>query len=119
MSARPHSGWRKGMFRKLVERDGAFCAECREQERRVWRDAGQGWANDDWGADEDGRPISRYSAVNGSSNLEVDHKTPLRDGGTNDIDNLWLLCRDCHKKKTVAEHSARLRRMFAEAKDEL
>ena len=30
-------------------------------------------------------------------NLEVHHKIPLKDGGTNNIKNLMLLCRKCHK----------------------
>jgi 5-methylcytosine-specific restriction endonuclease McrA len=114
--SRPHSTWRKAMFRKLVERDGARCAQCWSEDRWIWRPAGQ-WANDDWGQSADGYTVSRYTKVNGSSNLEVDHKRPLRDGGTNDIENLWLLCRDCHKRKTVAEHSARLRKIFAETRD--
>ena len=32
---------------------------------------------------------------------EIDHKVPLYKGGTNDIDNLEALCRNCHGKKTL------------------
>ena len=32
--------------------------------------------------------------------LEVDHKTPLYRGGSNDLDNLQALCRRCHLDKT-------------------
>ena len=32
---------------------------------------------------------------------EVDHKQRLEYGGTNEIDNLEALCRDCHGKKTM------------------
>ena len=35
--------------------------------------------------------------------LEVDHVTPLADGGTDDLANLQTLCRDCHFAKTQAE----------------
>ena len=34
---------------------------------------------------------------------EVDHKTPLSQGGTNDIDNLEILCVLCHALKTQKE----------------
>ena len=30
--------------------------------------------------------------------LEAGHRIPLKDGGTNTIDNLVCLCKDCHKK---------------------
>ncbi len=35
---------------------------------------------------------------------EVDHVTKLEYGGSNDIDNLEALCRDCHGKKTALEN---------------
>jgi 5-methylcytosine-specific restriction protein A len=35
--------------------------------------------------------------------LELDHKIPLWNGGTNDDDNLQILCYECHKEKTRAE----------------
>lgn len=34
---------------------------------------------------------------------EVDHKIPLEKGGSNDDDNLWLLCNPCHKIKTASD----------------
>lgn len=36
----------------------------------------------------------------GDTGTDVDHKTERRDGGTDDYDNLWLLCNPCHKAKT-------------------
>lgn len=33
--------------------------------------------------------------------FEVDHKIPLYKGGTNQVDNLEALCRNCHGKKTL------------------
>ncbi|WP_420437032.1 HNH endonuclease [Candidatus Poriferisodalis sp.] len=39
--------------------------------------------------------------------LELDHIKPLGDGGTDADDNLQLLCRDCHTRKTRRENQAR------------
>jgi hypothetical protein len=36
--------------------------------------------------------------------FEVDHKVRLEYGGTNHIDNLVALCRNCHGKKTALEN---------------
>ena len=36
--------------------------------------------------------------------FEVDHKIRLEHGGTNHVDNLEALCRDCHGKKTAMEN---------------
>lgn len=35
---------------------------------------------------------------------EVDHTIRLEYGGSNDVDNLVALCRNCHGKKTAAEN---------------
>lgn len=35
--------------------------------------------------------------------FEVDHKIRLEHGGSNHVDNLVALCRDCHGKKTAME----------------
>jgi hypothetical protein len=36
--------------------------------------------------------------------FEVDHKVRLEYGGSNHIDNLVALCRECHGKKTAMEN---------------
>ena len=36
--------------------------------------------------------------------FEVDHKTRLEHGGTNELVNLVALCRNCHGKKTAMEN---------------
>jgi len=36
--------------------------------------------------------------------FEVDHKIRLEYGGSNHVDNLVALCRDCHGKKTAIEN---------------
>lgn len=35
------------------------------------------------------------------ASYQIDHKIPLYKGGTNNIDNLEALCRNCHGEKTV------------------
>lgn len=35
--------------------------------------------------------------------LEIDHKIPVAQGGTNDPDNLWVLCFDCNRGKSTSE----------------
>jgi hypothetical protein len=36
----------------------------------------------------------------------LDHKKPLHEGGTNDLENLQYLCRECHESKTQMEELA-------------
>jgi len=36
--------------------------------------------------------------------FEVDHKLRLEYGGTNEVNNLEALCRDCHGRKTASEN---------------
>lgn len=45
--------------------------------------------------------------------FEVDHRLALRKGGTNDRDNLWALCSECHKLKTARENERRFQRKRA------
>jgi hypothetical protein len=35
--------------------------------------------------------------------FEIDHKDPLHKDGTNNIENLHALCRNCHGRKTIDE----------------
>lgn len=41
---------------------------------------------------------------------QVDHDTPLEQGGSNDDANLRLRCDECHKAKTAAEAAHRAAR---------
>lgn len=41
---------------------------------------------------------------------EVDHRTPLWAGGTNDESNLQAINRDCHQRKTAREARERAQR---------
>lgn len=45
----------------------------------------------------------------GDRATEVDHIIELAAGGTNTIDNVQPLCRDCHKAKTSRFNSTRQR----------
>jgi 5-methylcytosine-specific restriction enzyme A len=38
---------------------------------------------------------------------EVDHKTPLHQGGKENDENRWYLCVDCHESKTEQEQKHR------------
>lgn len=44
----------------------------------------------------------------GDIGLEVDHVIELASGGEDSIDNLQVLCKQCHKVKTAAYNSKRL-----------
>jgi 5-methylcytosine-specific restriction endonuclease McrA len=43
----------------------------------------------------------------GRHGMEVDHIIPLSEGGPDEISNLQLLCRECHKTKTKWEGKRR------------
>lgn len=38
---------------------------------------------------------------------EIDHDTPLEQGGSHDMANLRIRCKECHKAKTAREQRAR------------
>ena len=42
-----------------------------------------------------------------SIGTDVDHKRPLWDGGSDEPENKWLLCGECHQKKTAEEAKQR------------
>jgi hypothetical protein len=43
----------------------------------------------------------KCSNCGGSSNLEYDHKIKFSHGGTNDINNIQMLCRNCNQRKEI------------------
>ena len=57
----------------------------------------------------DANPYCINCQKNGLTELatEVDHIIPLFKGGSNDLDNLQGLCRDCHLDKTRKEKRTR------------
>jgi hypothetical protein len=45
--------------------------------------------------------------------MEIDHRRPLWAGGSNERDNIWLLCPACHSTKTFMENERRYRLSIA------
>jgi hypothetical protein len=43
---------------------------------------------------------NKCSNCRSDKDLEIDHKLPISRGGTDDIDNLTLLCKECNLKKS-------------------
>lgn len=41
----------------------------------------------------------------GDGPFDIDHKHALALGGSDDDDNLWPLCEDCHRQKTSGTHA--------------
>lgn len=37
---------------------------------------------------------------------QIDHREPLCNGGKNSLENLWILCANCHALKTLAEQQS-------------
>jgi len=95
MSIRLSSKQRKDAFAALAIRDGKHCRICGIGHRVIWRRAGI--------FSTPAPDRHRYTRVNPSSNLEIEHIIPLARGGTHALDNLQLLCTACHKIKTDAE----------------
>lgn len=50
-----------------------------------------------------GKCQSCERAVFGKGEIHLDHIVPLSQGGTDDDDNLQILCVPCHEEKTKAE----------------
>lgn len=86
-------------LREIIERDGHCCAECGAEPQPIWRRMGLTCASDG----------SHFTRVHPTDNLEMDHRKPIWAGGDNRLENLWLLCIDCHKVKTSQEASERRR----------
>jgi hypothetical protein len=42
----------------------------------------------------------------------LDHKIPLRDGGSNELSNFQALCHACHAQKSARENTAHAERML-------
>ena len=47
------------------------------------------------------RGKGRCMKCGSGENLEIDHVVPLARGGSNRLENLQLLCRDCNRRKDV------------------
>jgi hypothetical protein len=53
-------------------------------------------ANQDWKCNSCGNTLDHT--------FEIDHKVRLEYGGSNEVDNLVALCRNCHGRKTAGEN---------------
>lgn len=104
MTRKP-SSWRKRAVARIGRRDGFKCAICGVDDYNIVRRGGLcgSFANGNY-----------YQIVYITSCLELEHTTPLSEGGSNDDNNLKLVCHACHKLKTSKEKSNRLKALFAE-----
>lgn len=96
---------KKKAYKRLLARDGDGCQSCGKKAGLWCQPGGRHLISFDsgvWASYVFFRPV-----------LEVDHRLALHLGGTNDDENLWLLCHGCHKKKTSSEQSARLKALGA------
>ncbi|MFF8629672.1 HNH endonuclease [Streptomyces werraensis] len=90
---------------KTTERDGR-CGE--HQLRKSWnRTSARNSARPkDW-AKRRTRTLARdrYTCqkCGAREELEVDHIVPVSRAGSWELDNLWVLCRPCHRRKTYNE----------------
>lgn len=48
-----------------------------------------------------------HRKIRAGDEWDLDHRTPLRDGGKHAEDNLWPVLRSKHREKTAAEATAR------------
>ena len=109
LEKRKPSSWKRRAFSAVSLRDGERCADCGCGQSFVYIDAGIG-------VDCDG---TVFCWTYRRSFLELDHITPLSEGGGNGHENLNLLCHNCHKHKTSAERSRRLKAIFADHRNKV
>ncbi len=70
---------------------GATTKRSVSETKKKWVAANQGWK-----CGQCGKQLPPW--------FEVDHKIRLEHGGSNHVDNLVALCRDCHGEKTAIEN---------------
>jgi len=96
----------KKMRDDVFRRDHGVCAECgidcvdlKHRMNMLKRANFEGWK-------EAKRLLVKYGFDMAGNYWEADHIVPLAEGGANELKNIQLLCRGCHKAKT-AEQAAR------------
>lgn len=67
--------------------------------------------------DAGGRCAKCTRKITAAEDWDLDHRIPLEGGGTNDDENMQVLCSFCHDGKTATDHSmaAKGKRMAAKA----
>lgn len=77
--------------RRMLESGRAGNKRCVSETKKKFVASQQGWTCGDCG-----KQLPAW--------FEVDHRVRLDRGGSNHVDNLVALCRDCHGKKTSLEN---------------
>jgi hypothetical protein len=49
--------------------------------------------------------LKQCKICHSTTNIEIDHIIPVSKGGTKDISNLQVLCKECHTEKSTEEYS--------------
>ena len=87
--------------RVLGEVDFNFCPYCKtELKERVGRQPIPGYLRHEV-FKRDNYKCVECGATNKETTLEIDHIIPVAKGGTNDINNLQTLCRECNRAKNA------------------
>jgi 5-methylcytosine-specific restriction endonuclease McrA len=105
MGIRLSSSWRKRAVNRIAKRDGLACYICSCADKLMVRKGGVSGSYDQG---------SYYCIAYTTSHFELEHVLPLSEGGSNDDENLRLICHTCHRSKTSSERSLRLKRIFAD-----
>lgn len=92
--------------------DKVWCYRCRKAhtkgcpkkpKRKAWPDRDKRRKNDRARRKLKIGRTSRCSICGAMDSLERDHIVPLAEGGSDTISNLQILCKGCHRTKTLAE----------------
>jgi len=77
--------------KRMMNSGGKSTKRCVSETKKKYVAAQQGWT-------------CNHCNIQLPAWYEIDHKVRLEYGGTNHIDNLVALCRNCHGKKTALEN---------------
>ena len=90
----PDHKWRKMIELALLEPSNWHCDP--KPQRHAWN---LKWKNIRKQVFE--RDPHKCKQCGSTDNLVIDHLIPLARGGTNDLDNLQILCKSCNRKKAA------------------
>lgn len=110
-------------FKLLEERDGPYCTYCRRRVHPfdqshepvdVWACAGSGGGEyEPIFVCRDDDPLIPWQRC-----AHIDHRTPVSEGGSNELENLVLSCVQCNLRKGASPEAAFRRRLLLERSDE-